>query len=108
MGSVTGLNVGIVVYTKGDAPGTLDGRWSFENSWGGPGRATGGPEQGFAGNYHIRYFYESGEFSDEYDLVIKRAGDYYEVSWLLDGTVRAVGLGVELDGALAVGWRKIV
>lgn len=107
MGSVTGLNVGIVVYTKGDVPGTLDGRWSFENSWSGPGRATGGPEQGFAGRYHIRYFFENGDFSDEYDLIIEKAGDYYEVSWLADGNVRAVGLGVELEGALAVGWRKL-
>ena len=107
MSAVSGGNVGFVVYRKGEAPGTLDARWSYENTWNGPGRATGGPHHGFAGSYHIRYFYEDGEFSDEYDLVIEEAGEYYEASWLVDGELQAVGFGVELDGALAIGWRKV-
>jgi hypothetical protein len=44
----------------------------YANQYSGPGTATGGPSEGFAGNYHVRYFSDSGEFSDEYDLVIKR------------------------------------
>jgi len=47
----------------------------------GPGLATGGPKDGFAGRYHVRYFYDSGEFSDEYDLIIEKADDTYKVSW---------------------------
>lgn len=34
---------------------------------------------GYAGQYHVRYFYDSGEFSDEYDLIIGRTGDAYKV-----------------------------
>ena len=107
MGAVSGANVGFVVYRKGEAPGTLDARWSYENTWSGRGQASGGPDDGYVGGDHIRYFYEDGEFSDEYDLVIEQAGEYYEVSWLVDGAVQAVGFGVELDGALAIGWRRI-
>jgi hypothetical protein len=102
-----GSNIGFAVYARGEAPGTLDARWSYENAWGGSGQATGGTDEGFAGRYHIRYYLDSGEFSDEYDLEIEGAGDVYDVRWLVDGELQAVGFGVELDGALAIGWRKV-
>lgn len=101
------MNIGCVLYTKGDAPGTLNARWTFANAYSGPGVATGGPAEGFAGHYHVRYFYESGEFSDEYDLVIEKAGDFYNVSWITDGEVRAVGVGMDVENGLAVGWRRV-
>jgi hypothetical protein len=107
MTAVSGANLGFAVYRKCEEPGTLDAVWSYENTWGGCGRATGGPEEGFVGQYHIRYFFEDGEFSDEYDLVIEKSGAYYEASWLVDGDVQAVGYGAEVDGALAVGWRRV-
>ena len=49
----------------------------YANKYSGPGIATGGPKVGFVGNYHVRYYYDSGEFSDEYDLVIEKAEDAY-------------------------------
>jgi hypothetical protein len=107
MSAISGSNLGFAVYRKGEAPGTLEAVWSYENTWGGPGHATGGPEEGFVGRYHIRYFLESGEFSDEYDLVIEKSGAYFELSWLVHEEVQAVGFGVELDGTLAVGWRRV-
>jgi hypothetical protein len=103
---VRDTNLGFAVYRRGEVPGTLDAVWSYENTWGGSGFATGGPEEGFAGRYHIRYFFEDGEFSDEYDLVIEQAGSFYEASWLVDGAVQAIGFGLDLDGALAIGWRR--
>ena len=41
----------------------------------------------FAGRYHVRYFLETGEFSDEYDLDIKKhtGGDFYDVTWIANG-----------------------
>jgi hypothetical protein len=103
-----GSNIGFALYGRGEEAGTLDARWSYENAWGGSGHATGGPEEGFAGRYHICYFHENGEFSDEYDLEIERAGDLYEATWLVDGEVRAVGVGMEVGDHLAVGWRRVV
>ena len=55
----------------------------------------------------VRYYYDSGEFSDEYDLVIEKTGDAYKVSWLTKGKVSAVGVGMEVENGLAVGWRRV-
>jgi hypothetical protein len=79
----------------------------YANKYSGPGIATGGPKEGFAGHYHVRYFYDSGEFSDEYDLVIEKKGDTYKVSWIANGKEAAVGVGMEVENGLAVGWRRV-
>ncbi len=103
------LNIGFVLYTKSNTPGTLFARWNYANVYSGPGIATGGPkESGYVGNYHVRYFYENGEFSDEYDLVIEKTGDFYDVSWLINGKVAAKGVGMEVENGLAVGWRRVI
>jgi hypothetical protein len=106
------FNIGFVLYTKGKMPGTLDARWDYANAYSGHGVATGGPASGaFAGRYHVRYFLETGEFSDEYDLDIKKhnGGDFYDVTWIANGKVSAKGVGMELpnNGGLAVGWRRV-
>ena len=100
-------NVGFVLYTRSHSPGTLNARWMWGNKYKGPGIATGGPKEGFAGRYHVRYFYDSGEFSDEYDLVIEKTDDTYLVSWIANGKVSAIGVGMEVENGLAVGWRRV-
>jgi len=106
------LNIGFVLYTKSHVRGTLNARWSYANAFSGPGLATGGPASGgFAGHYHVRYFLENGQFSDEYDLDIQRhaPGDFYDVTWITNGKVSARGVGMEVANgkSLAVGWRRI-
>lgn len=101
------LNIGFVLYTKGDAPGTLNARWRYTHAYSGTGVATGGPKEGFAGHYHVRYFDEDGKFSDEYDLVIEKTGDYYNGSWITDGKVSASGVGMAVDNGVAIGWRRV-
>ena len=106
------FNIGFVLYTKGKAPGTLDARWNYANAYSGHGIATGGPASaGFAGRYHVRYFLETGEFSDEYDLDIEKhaGGEFYDVTWIANGTASAKGVGMEMPnaGGLAVGWRRV-
>jgi hypothetical protein len=100
-------NIGFVLYTKSLSPGTLNARWMFTDKYRGPGIATGGPVDGYAGKYHVRYFYDSGEFSDEYDLIIEKNDDAYKVLWLVDGKVSAIGVGMEVENGLAVGWRRV-
>jgi len=100
-------NIGFVLYTKSYAPGTLNARWMYGNAYSGPGIATGGPTVGFAGRYHVRYFYDSGEFSDEYDLVIEKNKDSYKASWITKGKVAAIGVGMEIENGLAIGWRRV-
>jgi hypothetical protein len=100
-------NIGFVLYTKSLAPGTLSARWIYGNKYRGSGIATGGPKDGFAGTYHVRYFLENGEFSDEYDLVIAKTGDVYNVSWITNGKRSAFGVGMVVGNGLAVGWRRV-
>jgi hypothetical protein len=106
------FNIGFVLYTKGKVPGTLDARWNYANAYSGHGVATGGPASGaFAGRYHVRYFLETGEFSDEYELDITKhgGGDFYDVTWIENGKVSAKGVGMEVpkQEGLAVGWRRV-
>jgi hypothetical protein len=100
-------NIGFALYTKTQSPGTLIARWMFTNAYRGPGLATGGPKEGFVGHYHVRYFYDDGKFSDEYELAIAKTGDCYEVTWTSEGKVQAVGIGMEVENGLAVGWRRV-
>jgi hypothetical protein len=93
-------NIGFVLYTKSYASGTLNARWMSTDKHRGPGIATGGPAEGYAGKYHVRYFYESGEFSDEYDLIIEKTEDVYRAFWLVDGETRAIGVGMEVENGL--------
>ena len=101
------LNIGFVLYTKGNVPGTLNARWTYQNVYSGKGLATGGTKQGFVGHYHVRYYDEQGKFSDEYDLVIEKAGAFYNASWITDGKVSAGGVGMEVEKDLAIGWRRV-
>ena len=101
------LNIGFVMYTKGDVPGTLNARWTYQNVYSGKGLATGGPKECFAGHYHVRYYHEHGKFSDEYDLVIEKAGAFYNASWITDGKVSTSGVGMEVEKGLAIGWRRV-
>lgn len=103
----TTSNIGFVLYTKSLAPGTLNARWIYGKEYRGPGIATGGPIDGYTGKYHVRYFLETGEFSDEYDLVIEKSGDVYSVSWITQGKLSAIGVGMEVENGLAVGWRRV-
>jgi len=101
------LNIGFVLYSKGNVPGTLNARWTYQNIYSGKGLATGGPKEGFAGHYHVRYYDEQGKFSDEYDLVIEKAGAFYNASWITNGKVNAGGVGMEVENGLAIGWRRV-
>jgi len=100
-------DIGFVLYTRSHAPGTLNARWMYGEQYRGPGIATGGPRDGFTGEYHVRYFFENGDFSDEYDLVIARTGDIYKATWLIDGKTAAVGVGMEVENGLAIGWHRV-
>lgn len=100
-------DIGFVLYTRSDSPGTLNARWMYGEQYRGPGIATGGPRDGFAGEYHVRYFFENGDFSDEYDLVIARTGDIYKATWLIEGKTAAVGVGMEVENSLAIGWHRV-
>ena len=41
------INIGVVVYTRGEAPGTLTAKWCHLTNGSGTGISTGGPLEGF-------------------------------------------------------------
>jgi hypothetical protein len=102
------LNIGFVSYTKTKTPGTFIARWNYSNRSWGPGIAIGKSiDNGFEGEYHVRYYYEDGRFSDEYDLEIRQNGDFYDVTWRVEDKVAARGVGMEMENSLTVGWRRV-
>ena len=101
------FNIGFASYTKGTTPGTLNAIWNYANVYYGKGIATGVSKGGFEGNYHIKYYLENGEFSDEYDLVIEKTGKFYNLSWIINGKVSARGVGMVVDNHLTAGWRRV-
>ena len=42
-----------------------------------------------------------------YEVITERTGDIYKVSWIIEGKVSAVGVGMEVKNGLAVGWRRV-
>jgi len=81
-------NIGFVLYTKSYAPGTLDARWIYGKKYRGPGIATGGPRDGFAGQYHVRYFYENiSMIADEKAFFLRDAGSRKIIGKLDDSFV---------------------
>ena len=102
-------NIGFVLYTETRNPGVLIARWKYGKQYFGSGIATGGPLEGFKGNYHVRYFLEGGEFSNEYDLEILQAETFYDLIWRVDNVIKIRGVGMLVDNGtgLAVGWQMV-
>ncbi len=101
------IDIGCVLYQKGDEPGTLYAKWCHSYSGSGTGKATGGPVKGFTGRYRLRYFDNAGNVDADVELDIQKKGDFYELSWMKDGEEIDKGIGMEIAGGLAAGWRGI-
>ncbi|MES9973240.1 MAG: hypothetical protein ABW094_03200 [Candidatus Thiodiazotropha sp.] len=107
---LTMINVGCVLYTKGEEPGSLNAKWChplFGKGVFGTGKATGGPVEGFVGRYQIQYFDAEGNHIAGFELDIKKDSEYYELAWIDNGTVLDRGIGMEVSEGLAAGWRRI-
>ncbi len=103
-------NVGCVIYTRGDEAGTLEARWChpyFGQGVLGSGTATGGPAEGYAGHYSIRYLDHKGGEVAVFDLAVRKEGDYYEIDWIINGEILASGVGMETADGLVAGWREV-
>ena len=101
------IDIGFVLYKKGEKPGTLTAEWCHAVAGNGTGIATGGPAVGFVGHYNIRYFDNNGNVDADLELTIQKAGDNYELVWIDDGEITNRGIGKVIEGGLAVGWRGI-
>jgi len=100
-------NIGFVYYTKGDQTGSLDASWCHKKLGSGTGRATGGPQTGYAGEYVIDYFDSNGKFEVRMDLTIAENADVYDVTWKINGITACVGIGKQLANGIAIGWHEV-
>lgn len=100
-------NVGVVLYKKGDEPGTLKAEFCHTEDGKGAGLATGGSAQGFDGNYHIQYFDNKGELQAERELEIKKDGDQFNLTWFNNKEISCRGIGFETAEGLIVGYYDI-
>ena len=104
------MNIGCVVYQKGDDPGTLDAKWChahFGEGTLGTGHATGGSAEGYVGRYQIRYFDGAGNKFPVLELNIRKNGAYYDLEWIDNGETSYVGIGMEVKDELVAGWRSV-
>ncbi len=98
------INIGCVLYKKGDEPGTLEATFHHSIIGKGTGLATGGPAEGFAGLYRIRYFDGNGEETAGRELDIRKGDGCYHLTWIHNGEITGRGIGMEVAEGLAAGW----
>ena len=83
------VDIGVVLYKKGDTPGTLEAYWWHAISGHGTGKAAGHQIEGFAGQYHIQYFDDHENLDAKCDLMIEQNGEMYHLTWMRAGNVTA-------------------
>ena len=99
------FNIGVVVYTRGEAPGTLTSKWRHLTNGSGTGISTGGPLEGFAGRYRTIHYDEKGNEKLSFELLIETNDDVYDLSWINNGEIRGRGIGMKVSEGLAAGYR---
>ncbi len=107
MSDKLGNFIGAFVYRRGREPGTLDADWVQSTRKCGvvcKGIATGGPEDGFLGDYSIVYQNEHGQPSKTYDLRIDCSGEIIHLTWHRDGRLIYQGVGMLRNDTIIGGW----
>jgi len=101
-------NIGLVLYTKSEKPGTLHAQWSHARTGNGTGIASGGTGDGYVGHYTIHPSATSIPIpSADRELDIQKEGDTYRILWKNNGKITAEGIGMEVAEGLAAGWRDV-
>ena len=87
--------------------GVLKGEFYHPESGRSTGVAKGGSGKGYEGEYIIIYYDENGNHAAQRRLIIEKHDKFYELTWLLNDTVRSKGYGIEVNGGLSVGWKNV-
>jgi hypothetical protein len=99
------VNVGFVIYTLGDQPGTMNAVWGHQINGGGTVKAVGGEGAGYIGAYHITYYNWEGCKRVENTLEITSETDDCDLTWYKDGAIATRGIGRETPDGLIAGIR---
>jgi len=99
------VNVGLVIYTPGDQPGTLDAVWRHQINGSGTGRAIGGEGPRYAGTYEFTYYDGKGRKLVVNTLEITSEGDAFDLTLYKDGAIVTRGIGQLTSAGLIAGIR---
>lgn len=105
-------NIGCVIYTETDTGITAE--WVFSKN----DKITRGTgigkrlselklEKRFEGEYEIIYTDINGSKSEKLKLIISSELGYYNLSWSYKEKTKFIGIGIENDNKLSVGWNQI-
>ena len=105
-------NIGCVIYTETDTGITAE--WVFSKN----DKITRGTGIGkritelnlknrFEGEYEIIYTEINGIKSKKLKLIISSELGYYKLKWSYIGKTKFIGIGIENDNKLSVGWNQI-
>ena len=61
----------------------------------------------FEGEYEITYSDINGKESPKLKLNISFESDCYKLTWIYNGTVTGIGIGIKNNNKLSVGWFKV-
>jgi hypothetical protein len=105
-------NIGCVIYTE--TKNGITAEWVFSQNeviTRGTGigiRLKGSkPNKRFEGEYEIVYSEINGKKYPKLKLVISCASGYYTLKWINKNNTTDIGIGIENDNKLSVGWIKI-
>ncbi len=99
-------NIGTLVYTRWNQPGSLMVRWCHSELGAGVGEAYGGPTEGFVGEYRVIYRNKDTDQSEEMRLVIEESCGRYQLTWWQQDKLIRVGEGMILGEQLIAGWKS--
>ncbi len=104
------IDIGIVYYRMSPTGDGFEATWyssRLDEKATGTGIARGNTSNGFAGTFLITYFNPDGQETGTFDLKIEKNGPIYDLSYIQNGEVLLVGVGIETSDGLAAGYRKL-
>ena len=104
------LDIGVVYYRIRPEGDIIDAIWHSTRQpekLTGTGIAHGDTSNGFPGDYSITYFDPNRSETAKFHLKIVQDGPTYKLSYIQNGEVLLMGVGIETADGLAAGYRKL-
>jgi hypothetical protein len=106
-------NIGCVVYTE--TQNGIEAHWTFiKNDAVSYGTGIGvrlnkkTKKRQFEGDFDIVYKDVDGSESPKLKLTILFESNCYKLTWMLEGKITELGIGIVVDNKLSVGWCKTI
>ena len=101
-------DIGLVKFILNDEKTSITSEWVYtinDNTYTGTGIVEGEITNDYCGKFKVTYFNADGKIIHEYELVITKNEDYYNLEWWQKGKVVYIGIGMLNNNILYAGWR---